>query len=285
MEGASPDEERILSDTFRFHPLAIEDCIQDVHHPKLDNYGDYAYLVVHGVRVGSEKRLHTLELDVFLGRRYLLTYHSEPSRSVNEIWERALRNAPFAGRGPALLLHAILDAQIEHYFPVLEAIEKQADVLEEQVFGDATPRTLEAILGLKRDVAQLKRIAGPQRDVLARIARGEVPVVPPEQTLYFRDLYDHLFRLADMADGFRDMLQGSQDAYLSAVSNRLNEVMKALTLISTILLPMTVVGGIYGMNFDHMPELHFTWGYPMALGMMGLSAAALVTWYRRKGWL
>ncbi|MFN7973455.1 MAG: magnesium/cobalt transporter CorA [Acidobacteriota bacterium] len=286
LERSTDSEERILSDLFHFHPLAIEDCVQDLHHPKMDDYGEYVYLVLHGVRVREgETEFSSIELDVFLGPNYLLTYHHDPMRSISEMWDKALKAGPHVSRGADLLLHSILDTLVSHYFPVFEEIEQRANTLEEEVFQQPTQKTLEGILRLKRDVLHIKRIAGPQRDVLARVSRGEVTIIPEAHVVYFRDLYDHLFRLADIADSYRDMLQGAQDAYLSAVANRQNEIMKALTLVSTMMLPMTVVVGVYGMNFEHMPELHWRYGYPMALGLMLFIGGSFLTWFKLKRWL
>jgi magnesium transporter len=283
----TPDEARILSDVFAFHPLAIENCLGEVVHPKIDDYPDYLYIVVHGVVAVdlAKEAFRTEELDIFLGPRYLVTHHQEPRRSIEEVRERCRKRPDLLGRGSDFLLHDLLDAVVEHYQPALEQIESEIDRVEERIFSDPSQETLNDILALKRDVLRLRRIIGPQKEAVNRLTRREFRLVSDAAIPYFRDVYDHLFRMQDLTEQYRDLITGAMEAYLSMVSNRLNTVMKALTAVSTVILPMSLIAGIYGMNFKRMPELEWPWGYPLALGLMAAVGLGLFAFFKTKRWI
>jgi len=287
LEDPTAQETAILEDPFHFHPLAIEDCLSDVHHPKVDDYDQYIFIIVHGIRFDvPTDQFITRELDIFLGPNYLVTHHNGPMRSITSAREQCGKNLQAAmPRGTDFLIHQILDQLFEHYFPNLDSIEDKIQLIQVEVFESATKDTLDRIFALKRDVAQLRRICTPQREIVHRLARGEFKVISPKAAVYFRDIYDNLYRIVDASYAYQDMMQGTLDAYLNAVNNRLNETMKRMTVVTAVLACLTVITGIYGMNFEHMPELKWRYGYVWAMLLMVALPSALVLWMRRRGWI
>jgi magnesium transporter len=287
LEDPTIEEAGILETPFRFHPLAIEDCIAEVHHPKVDDYQDYIFAIVHGIRFqGTTDEFLTRELDIFVGPNYLITHHKGPMRSISAARETCGKNLSASlPRGPDFLIHAIMDQMFEHYFPNLDAIEDKIQLVQIEVFEKPTRETLDRIFTLKRDVMHLRRICLPQREIVHRLSRGEFRVISPKAAVYFRDIYDNLYRIVDASYQYQDLVQGTLDAYLSAVSNRLNETMKRLTVVGAIFAALTVITGIYGMNFEHMPELRWRFGYPMVWALMVGVSGALLYWFKKNDWL
>ena len=287
LEVPTPEEAAILSNVFHFHPLAIEDCLEDVHHPKLDEYDNYVFAIVHGIRFDAPtEEFVTRELDIFLSATYLVTHHKGPMRSISAARDqcgKGLQNA--IPKGTGFLLHFILDQMFEHYFPSLDAIEDQIQLLQVECFSNPTTETLEKVFALRSDVMTLRRICLPQREIMHRLARGDYPGITDKAAIYFRDIYDNLYRIVDAAMQYQDLVQGTMDAYLSSVNNRLNETMKRLTVISALLMPLTVLTGIYGMNFEFMPELHWRYGYVAVLAAMAIISAVLIYWFKKKQWI
>jgi magnesium transporter len=287
LEDPTPAESKLLEEPFHLHPLAIEDCLSEVHHPKIDDYQDYLFIIVHGIRFDAPTGAFiTRELDVFLGKNFLITHHKGPMRSISAAREQCGKNLQVAlPRGVDFLLHQILDQMFEHYFPSLDAIEDKIQLVQIEVFEHPSKETLDRIFVLKRDVAQLRRICTPQREIVHRLSRGEFKVVSNKAAVYFRDIYDNLYRIVDASYSYQDMMQATLDAYLSAVNNRLNETMKRLTVIGALLMPLTLVTGFYGMNFEHMPELHWRYGYLYVTVLMALISAGLLYWFKKKKWI
>ena len=287
LNHADQDEILILSERFHFHPLAIEDCVADIHYPKVDFYDTYLYLVIHGVDVDltEVEGFAPKELDIFLGPDYLLTFHNKAMRSVEEVQRRLRENAPLLEHGLDFLLYSILDIVVSHYLPVLDQIEDDLDRLEEIIFENAQPPVLREILSVKRTLWRLKRTIFPQREVINHLARNEYEFVGSRTQVYFRDVYDMLYRMAEMTESFRDVSNALVETYLSTVSNRLNETMKVLTLLATIFMPLTVITGVYGMNFANMPELRWHYGYYGILGLMAVVTAAMLGYFKWKKWL
>jgi len=285
-ETPSESESAILSTAFNFHPLAIEDCIGESQLPKLDDYGDYLFIVVHGARRGDAPgTFNTVEVNFFIGKRYLVTFHPEQSRSIDQTKQRCQKNSLTLSRGADFLLHEIMDGLVDNYFPLLDDFDEVIDELEREAFETASKTTLDRIFALKRDVTALRRVTAPQREIFNRLSRDPLSVISRRAAPYFRDVYDHLFRIADLAESYKDLSAGLMEAYLMVVSNRLSEIMKVLTLLATIMLPLTVITGIYGMNFDYMPELNWRYGYFAVLGVMGLVAGGLLLFYRKRKWI
>jgi len=287
LEDPSVKEATILEDPFHFHPLAIEDCLSEVHHPKVDDYEDYLFFIVHGIRFDAPTdQFITRELDIFLGKNYLITHHRGPMRSVTAAREQCGKNLQAAmPKGVDFLIHQILDQMFEHYFPNLDAIEDKIQLVQVEVFENPTRETLDRIFTLKRDVAQLRRICTPQREIVYRLSRGEFKMISPKAAIYFRDIYDHLYRIVDASFSYQDMIQGTLDAYLTAVSNRLNETMKRLTVIGAIFAALTVLTGVYGMNFEHMPELKWRYGYLLVWLLMAVITGGLLVYFKKKEWI
>lgn len=287
LSAPTPEEgRRVLADAFGFHPLAIEDALASRQQPKLEDYGEYVYMICHGVRAGSSAdRFAVVELDVFLGRNFLVTAHDDPSRSIDEARDALVRRPDGLARGPAFLMHQILDAQADRYEPVLEQFGQRLEEMEGSVLRAQSNRQLAEILRLKRVLHGLRRSVARQTDVVLRLARRELAYVGKEEALLFRDVHDHLLRALEWIEGHREMLTSLVDLHLSVASQRLGEVMKFLTVLSTIMLPLTLIAGIYGMNFDAMPELRWRWGYSFALGLMATTTIAFLWFFRRRGWI
>ena len=288
MESPTEADEQVLLDVFKFHPLTVEDCRENRHYPKIEEFDTYLYFIVHGVTADiSPDRFNTIELDGFLGPNYVITYHHDMFRSINNV-KQLLRTTPLiCQRGPAFLLHQILDQVVDFYSPVLDDFDDRIDRLEQDIFALKRPNTqiLSEITALKRSVLRLRRISGKQMDILHRMSRGEFVLIPDDMRPFYRDVYDHLVRVVDLAESYRDLISGSLDAYLSVVSNRMNEIMKVLTIFSAIMLPLTFIAGVYGMNFDNMPELHSRYGYFAVILIMFLVAVGMLLFFKRRGWI
>jgi len=288
MEAPTEADERVLLDVFHFHPLTIEDCHENRHYPKIEEFPGYVYVIMHGVRADtSPDHFNTIELDAFLGQNYVITYHHEQFRSINDI-KQMLRTSPVAGRrGAAYLLHQILDQIVDHYSPVLDDFDERIDKLEDDIFTlrRSNSAILSEIMDLKRGVLRLRRISAKQMDVLYRMSRGEFTIIDQQMLPFFRDIYDHLVRVTDLAENYRDLISGALEAYLSVVSNRLNEIMKVLTIFSAIMLPLTFIAGVYGMNFENMPELHSRYGYYAIWIIMIAVAVGMLGFFWKRGWI
>ena len=261
---------------FGVHPLVIEDMVVQVNRPKLDDYGDYVYVVVHSARWDSSQERPSLrEVDIVVGERWIVTYHDGETRSVAAAAEMLPRRPSLLCKSPAQLMHFLLDVLVDHYLPLVDQLTEELDKLEEDVFDDSSQAMHARILRLKRGISALRRIVGPQRDTILSLTRDELRAVPAELRPYLRDVYDRLARVADMLDSFRDETASVLELHLSAVSNRMNNVIKRLTVIATIGLPLTVVTSYYGMNFK-LPEYEWAYSEWYALGLM--VATALGTW-------
>lgn len=287
LAGPMDDASRALtSDVFHFHPLAIEDCFEERERPKLETYDGYLYCITHGMAVGSSAEDHeVIELDAFLGRRYLVTYHSKESRSVDSAFEAAQRSGEPLRRGPAGVLQSILDRQVDGIEPVLDHLERRLDELEENALARPRDEDLAGLVALRRNILHLRRWLGLQRDVVLRLARQEFDLVPAAEALLFRDTHDHLARFTEFLETYRELTNSIQEAYLSLISNRLSENMRFLTLFSAVFLPLTLISGIYGMNFVHMPGLQHPRGFLMVVLTMVATAGLVLLFFRRKGWL
>jgi magnesium transporter len=265
------------------HPLAVDDMVMDVNRPKVDDYGVYLYLAVHSARWDGEGLPSLREIDLVVGPTFLVTYHDGTTRSVTAAQEVLARRPELLGRGPAHLVHFLLDVMVDNYLPIVDRVSEEVDELEELVFTATGHAAHERILRLKRAMAALRRIVGPQRDAVLALTRDEFHAIPAEVRPYLRDVYDRLARVSDLLDSFRDEIAALLELHVSLASNRLNEVIKILTVIATIMLPLTVVTSYYGMNF-RMPEFEWPHGWLYALGLLVAPAGA--TWWvlRRRRW-
>jgi len=281
-------EDHILLDVFHFHPLTVEDCRETRNSPKVEEFPAYLYFVVHGVRADtSPDHFNTIELDGFLGKNYVITYHHEKFRSIDNV-KQLLQTSPTAcQRGSAFLLYQILDQIVDYYSPVLDDFDERIDRLEDDIFtlDRPTKTILEEIMDLKRGVLRLRRISAKQKEVILRMSRGEFPLIEPNILPFYRDIHDHIGRVTDLAENYRDLISGAMEAYLSVVSNRMNEIMKVLTIFSAIMLPLTFIAGVYGMNFEHMPELATRYGYFVVWGIMLFVAVGMLGLFWLRGWI
>lgn len=279
----------ILGEIFHFHYLTIEDCIETRNQPKIEAFTDYLYLIVHGVKPGETRpdNFVTKELDAYLGPNYLVTFHRERFRSIKNV-KAQVRSSPFAfKRGPAYLLHQILDQIVDYYMPLVDEFDETISNLEERVLDprNGGNRLLAEIIDIRRAVARLKRISARQLQVLYRLSHGEFPQIPANVLPYYRDVHDHLLRITDLAEAYRDLISGLFDIHFAVLSNRTNEVMKTLAVVSAIILPLSLIAGIYGMNFENMPELKSEHGYFITLGTMGVITILLLWYFWRRGWI
>ena len=285
--------EAMLRDIFRFHPLAIEDALKDTHVPKVDDWGEYLYIVVDTLDFHPETdelRLH--ELDLFLGSNYLVSYHNE----ATEVLERHRRNLERDPEnrlksGAAHLLYRLLDDVVAEFLPAIEHLDDEIDDAQDEVFDVPTPRTLRQIFHVKRNALKLHRVVIPMREVLNRLARDPYVQIEADHRIYFRDVYDHLVRIHDIIESLRDLIAGALDTYLSVVSNRTNDIMRALTIVNVMFLPLTFVAGFFGMNFFGealafvtlpLPKEVLFWG---ACAVMIGTPVVMAILARRRGWL
>jgi magnesium transporter len=287
LDQPTPEEGRILSEVFHFHELAVEDALSEIHHPKVESYDGYLYAILHGIDFKArEHRFQTRDVDFFLSPSYLVTVHPGVSRSIGKVGSLCTRNPMILGEGPAALMYRIIDTMVDNYRPEVDQLNERLDTLETEVFKRSDAILARRILDFKRDVASLRRVVLPQRDIVGRLARREFPVISEAMAYRFRDVYDHLVRLADEAMLFQDRITSLLDAHLASVSNQLNSVMKVMTIISTIFLPLTVLTGLYGMNvtLPHLPgggEVQFWW----VVAIMIALSASMLYFFRRRRWI
>lgn len=293
LQGETPEQidetKDVLLNVFHFHKLTVEDCIETRNQPKVEAFEKYFYFIVHGIRPGETNPANfgTKELDGYLGDNYVVTFHIERFHSVKVI-KQQIRSSPFLlQRGAASLLHHLLDEIVDMYMPIVDDFDRAINDLEERVFDmkRSSNTVLGEIMVLRRSVARLRRISARQLDVLYRISHGEFPQIPEQTLPFYRDVHDHLQRISDLSEGYRDLVSGLFDMHFSVVATRANDVMKTLAVVSAIILPLSLIAGIYGMNFDNMPELHTRNGYFVTLGGMLALAVVLLLYFWRKGWI
>jgi magnesium transporter len=283
IDGLSERETAALLQPLGIHPLVLEDMVTDLNRPKVDDYGAYLYLVVHSARWEGERPAMN-EIDMVVSERFLVTYHEGPTRSITAAHEVIARRPELLNPRPARLLHFLLDVLVDNYLPLVDHVAEEIDELEESVFDSDDPRLHESVVRLKRGMSALRRIVGPQRDTVLALTRDEFTAIPADLRPYLRDVYDRLARVSDLLDSFRDEAATLLDLHVAVSANRLNEVIKRLTVIATIGLPLTVVVGYYGMNFP-LPEYRWPHSEYYALGL--LIATGGVTWalLRWRKWL
>jgi magnesium transporter len=292
-ENTPPEsDEPFLREVFCFHPLAIDDALQESHVPKVDDWGEYLYIVLHAVEFNSQNggELNTLELDVFLGDNYLVTHHDQKIPALETVWSSIRRDERHVHGGPDHILYRLTDEVVASYMPVVEEIDEAIDRAEDQIFDRPTPGTLEQIFMLKRAALHLRRIIGPQREVLNKLARDDYRVIDARDRVYFRDVYDHLVRLHDITESIRDLVGGALDTYLSVINNRMNEIMKILTVITTLFMPLSFVASFFGMNYFQPVEnsLRPWTGYTsfvISMAIMLLIPVVMYFWMKRRGWM
>lgn len=282
------ENREILLSIFNFHPLTIEDCVETRNQPKVEAFEDYLFFIVHGIKPGetNPSNFATKELDGYLGSNFVVTFHVERFHSIKLV-KQQLRSTTFVcQRGAAYLLMRILDELVDHYMPIVDDFDEAINVLEDRVFDMRTRNSvLGDVMDMRRSVARLKRISSRQLEVLYRMSHGEFKQIPPGILPFFRDVHDHLQRVSDLAESYRDLIAGLFDIHFAVIGNRTNDVMKTLAVVSAIILPLSLIAGIYGMNFQNMPELHTPYGYFAVIGLMIFIAVVLLIAFWRRGWI
>lgn len=294
LENPTPEESKyVLEDVFHFHPLSIEDCVMASPSPKVEEYSPkeedrfspYLFMVIHAVDYSRKDGVFaTSELNFFLGKNFLVTYHDGPLRSVSLTEETALKATMHIARAPDRVAHTLLDSIVDNYKPALDELGMEIAELEQQVFEDSGREVLNKLLQIKKEVLHLRQIIGPQREVLSRFARGEFKLIRAHLVPYYRDVYDGLFQISELAQGYTDTLTGILQIYLNMSSNQTGEVVKLLTMITVITTPLMMVGTWYGMNFEGMPELKWHYGYLAAVVLTLLSTTATYYYFRKRHW-
>lgn len=284
-ENPNDEESYLLYSDFKFHPLVIEDTITP-SNPKLDVFKDYLYMVFRTIDYLKEDELGSREIDFFLGKNYVLSYHKDKFATLDRLLGVFLRDDRLISRGPDFLFHTIVDSLVDDFVATLDKVARRIDSFEESVFGgNFHTDILKQIFELKEDIAEVKTSALAQRDIMWRFSRGEYRLASPDSLVYFRDIYDHLSHVNDKADHFRELLTSVMQAYFSAINDKTNQIMKTLTIFTAVLLPLSVIASIYGMNFVNMPELRWEYGYYYALSLMFAVGAGTLIFFKLKGWL
>ncbi len=276
-----------LCDHFGIHPLVQEDILNTRQRPKMEDYESYLFIVLKMVAYNeADNAIDEEQLSIILGKNIVITFQETRNDPFVPLKAR-IKGAKGRLRklGADYLAYEIIDSVIDHYFVLQDAIDRRIDELEEELLENPTPATMHAIQGLKKNMISLRRSISPVRELLAGMLRGESPLIQEHTEVYLRDVYDHAIRVNESIESFRDMISGMVDIYLSSVSNRLNEIMKVLTIFAAIFIPLTFIAGVYGMNFEYMPELKWKWAYPALWGTFLAVAIVLLVYFRRKKWL
>ncbi len=288
MTGPSEDDVRAMRDIFHFHPLAVEDTMKQAQRPKLEEYEGYFFMTLHAMRPPGQQRqpVGLQEVDLFFTARYVVTVHPHPVAALDEARARLTKASSALRTHTDFLLYTIVDAAVDTYFPVIDRIDQALDRTEDQIFKRPSQQALDTLFTLKRSLLQMRRVAAPLRDIFNSLTRRDLALVRHETLVYFRDVYDHLLRITDMIDTHRDLLTGAVEIYLSSISNRLNEVMKVLTVITAIFAPLAVITGFYGMNFERtFPPFEWTYGIVPVIIVMVAVVAGMLYVFGRRGWL
>jgi magnesium transporter len=248
-EELAPSEE-ILLKIFEFHPLAVDDALHETHVPKVDDWERYLYIAMHAISFTTgEDDIEGIELDIFLGENFIVTHHDLPINALNRVWEICTRDPRYFKHGSDHVLYKLTDELIIDYMQVIETLDEEIELVEDEVMEKPTNEIVQRIFALKRATLHLRRVLSPLREVLNKLARDDYAVIDPKDRVYFRDVYDHLVRLHDISESLRDLVGGVLDTYLSVINNRMNEIMKTLTIITTLFMPISFVTGFFGMNF------------------------------------
>ena len=281
------DEEikTVLTEIFQFHPLAVEDCVTPSPLPKIDDYEDYLFLVMHAVDFTRTDKFNTTELDLFLGKDYLVTFHRTPLKSIPVVMDRCVKATGVVARGPDRLAHMVLDAMVENFKPVTDELRAELEEIEETVLSRDSKQLIPDLMHVRTDIAHLRQIIRPQRDLVSRLAHGESKIIRALMLPYFRDLRDDLIRIDEMTASFADQLLISFDLYLSKSDYEANQGIKTLTALTVLTLPATLISTWYGMNFEHMPELKSPLGYPVAIAVTLVLTAVTWWWCKQRRWI
>lgn len=277
-ESPTEEETNLLATHFKFHPLAIEDCLQLLQRPKLDYYEGYNFFVMHTL---NQYSLLPEEVDVFVGKNFIVTFHLTPSPEITLVKQKLFADPSYYQKGVLHLFYQLMDKIVDEYFPAVYKIE---DELNEVELEDARQDLMTDVFDLRSQLLKLRRTIFPMRELLYRVLNSERVIISKEERMYFMDIYDHLLKLSEMIESNREMANDIRDSYISLNSDRMNNIMKTLTVMSSIFIPLTFIASIYGMNFENMPELHWHWGYFGVLSVMLLVGTSLLVVLWRMGW-
>lgn len=281
VEDPTQEELSLLMKMFKFHPLALEDSVSE-QGSKIDDYENYSFILIHTL---DPEIIAPIQLSLFLGKNYVVTIHKRQIKAIAAVQEKCCRNSFMLFRGVDFLVHTLLDSAVDEFFPLIDSLDNEIDEVEYKIFGAPKKGTLNHLLELKRKLFAIRKIVYPMRDVLTILSRGDFKFVQPKNSLYFKDVYDHLIRIIDLIDVEREMVTTAMEGYLSTISNNLNVIMKKLTSLTAILMLPTLIAGIYGMNFKYMPELDSPHGYYATLGLMIIFAIILLIYFHKKDWI
>ena len=273
---------------FDIHPLVLEDILNTDQRPKLEEFDKYLFLVVKMASFDEKKKhVYSEQVSIILGDNFVISFQEGLEGDVFDLIRDRIRNNKGRIRkmGPDYLAYSLIDAIVDNYFGIIERISDRLEAVEEELVSNPTTKTLRIIYDLKREIILLRKFLWPQREVINFLLRGDSELIKDSTKIYLKDVYDHTIQIIDSIDTYRDMLAGMLDIYLSSISNRLNEVMKVLTIIATIFMPLTFIAGVYGMNFKYMPEINWIFGYPFILGLMLFIAFVMLIYFKRKKWI
>lgn len=287
LKDIDDDDIDVLTEVFNLHSLTIEDFIMTNARPKVEKFNDYIFLIMFSMECPEKEsgKIKTGEMNFCLGKNFLVTAHNDTISALSVSKERIRKDSPIIKNGADFLLYSVIDCLVDSYFPVIHEFDNAVDKMSDELFREPSNETLKKIYILKNEIVYLRRTIGPQTDVMSILARGDFPLVSAANTIYFRNICDNLTRLNDIVGNSRDIITGAMEAYVSIVSNRLNEIMKTLTVIATIMMPLTLIASIYGMNFKHMPELSSRFGYPLVISTMTLLTIGMLYYFKRRRWL
>ena len=288
LDTQDKNSQRILEDVFRFHPLLVEDAFADASTPKVEDFGEYLYIIIHGLTDADPEddgEVHTADLDMFVGKNFLITHYRLAFAAVDMARAAVKKDPGLLARGPAVVAHRIIDRLVDEFLPVMEKLDHEIDMIEAMILSESAPTPLERIFRIKHSVQRIRRVGLHQKNLLHRLALGEFAIIPDHVRPFFSDVYDHMVRVTDLNEVYRDLMASSLDAYLSVQSHKLNEVMRILTVFSTVMLPLTFITGLYGMNFEYMPYLHFPYAFETAMFVMVAIALGMISYFKRRRWV
>ncbi len=274
----SEDEAALLRTHFQFHPLAIEDCLQYLQRPKLDYYDGYDFFVLHTL---NQHTLAAEEVDVFVGKNFIVTFHLSPSNEIQLLQRRLMEDSTVWDKGALYIFYLLMDKIVDEYFPNIYKIE---DNVNEAEMKEINPDLIEDVFEIRSQLHKLRRTIHPMSELLYRILNSERVIIPKDQRVYFMDIYDHLLKLLEIVDSNREMTNDMRDSYISLNAHRMNTIMKTLTVMTSVFIPLTFIASIYGMNFEYMPELSWRWSYYVVLCVMFVIGTTMLIWLWRKGW-
>ncbi len=281
-----PDKNDIefLKKRFKFHKLALEDCLHAIQRPKIDDYGNYYFIAMHSF-YQENKKIKSSELDMFLGKNFIITVHEKNLEFLEDFRSRLNKNPALLLKGADVILYNILDNMVDSFFPVIDEINNSLDKVEDEIFRNPKQQIISKLFHLRRNSLIIRKSVAMQREVVDMLISGDARFIQQGTVLYLRDVYDHLYRIYETTDTIRDTISSALESYLSTISNRMNEIMKTLTIIATIVLPLSLVAGIYGMNFANMPELNWQYGYYAVLLLMLFIGSVMLLYFRKKRWI